>query len=140
MKALGESAWSMGLDATKPLQGQKGLRGKPMLFPLRRKRATNIAGFALTGIAIQPYEKVRRSQIAIVLWNFVFQDEMVAKRIPRQFADDPVILVEVVTVMSKNQIGSELVFQFLEINFDTCIKRREIAIIETSDHQLLRLD
>ena len=90
-----------------------------MLFPLRRKRAANIAGFALTGFAIQPHEKVRRSQIAIVLWDFVFQDEMVAKRIPSQFADDSVILVEVMPVVSKNQIGSELVFQFFEINFDT---------------------
>ena len=119
MKALGESAWSIGLDTTKPLQSQKGFRGKPVLFSLRHKRAANIVCFALTSCAIQSYEKVRRSQIAVVLWNFVFQDEMVAKRIPRQFADDPVILVEVVTVMSKNQIGSELVFQFFEVNFDT---------------------
>ena len=139
MKTLRKSAQSIGLDATKPLERQKSIRGKPVLRSLRSKRLADVLRLSLAGLAIQSYEKIRRPQIAIVLWDFVFQDEVATKCIPRQLADHPMILVKVVAAVGQNQIGRKLFLQLFEFSFDTSMERREIAIAVIPDHYLLRL-
>ncbi len=139
MKTFGKSAQGIGLDAAKSLQRQEGLRAKPLLRSLRRKGLVNILRLAFAGLAIQSHKKIRRTQVAIVLRDFVFQDEMAAKRIPSQFGDQPMILVKIMPVVGQNQIGSKLFFQPFEINFDARMERRKIAIAETPNYQPLRL-
>ncbi len=53
---------------------------------------------------IQADEKIRRSKIAIILGNFVFEDQLVAKGIPSKFGNNSMVLVKVVSIVSKYQI------------------------------------
>src|SRR5260221_8352983 len=110
MKTFGKSAQGIGLDAAKSLQRQEGLRAKPLLRSLRRKGLVNILRLAFAGLAIQSHKKIRRTQVAIVLRDFVFQDEMAAKRIPSQFGDQPMILVKIMPVVGRSEerrVGKE---------------------------------
>src|SRR5262245_30608245 len=47
-------------------------------------------------LLVQRDEDVRSTQVAIVLRDLVLEDEMVAKRVPRQLGRQPMILMEVV--------------------------------------------
>src|SRR3981081_1841749 len=118
METLRESAASIGLNAANPLQSQESVCGEPLLGPLRYERIESEIRLSVPGRWIEPHKKVRRSQIAIILGNLVFQDQMIAKRVPCQFADHPVVLVQVVPVVRQDQVRNKLRLQFFELIFD----------------------
>ena len=86
---------------------------------------------------VERNKKVGAAQVAIILGNFVFQDEMVSPCVPGQLIDDPVILVKVVSSMRKDEVGRRSNFQGLEIlfNFDELGRKETVAEIE--DNYLL---
>ena len=51
-------------------------------------------------------EHVRRAEVAVVLRHLVLEDQVVSKRVPRQLARKPVVLVEVVRLCVKTRSGS----------------------------------
>jgi hypothetical protein len=56
-------------------------------------------------VFIQRDKEIRAAQITIVLDDFIFQDEVLSKRVPSQLGQQPVILVQIVSIMGKDQIG-----------------------------------
>jgi hypothetical protein len=47
--------------------------------------------------------QVRLSKIAVVLWDLIFQDEMVAEGVPSEFGNETVVLVQVMAGMREDQ-------------------------------------
>src|SRR5271154_2019662 len=75
------------------------------------------AGLALAQGIVQFHEEIWRAEVAVVLWYLVLQDQMVAPCVPGQFADQTMILMEIVPVMSKDEVRRNLCLQFLKESF-----------------------
>jgi len=88
----------------------------------------------------QWHKYVRIGQIRIVFQDLIFKNEMITKRIPRQFSDHPMILVVVGPVMRQDQIRIEALHR-LEGLLDIPDLRGEepVAVIVDSDFCRTRL-
>src|SRR5437879_7614243 len=117
METLRKSTRTTGLDAAQSRQRKKSVRSEPLLGSLRRKRIENVFYFALACSTVQPKINVWCSQITIILWDLVFQDQVIAKRVPSQFTNHAVILMQIMAVMRQNQVRSEFCLQLLEFAF-----------------------
>src|SRR5439155_14763684 len=107
MKALGKTSWRICLDTAKAHQPQKKVLGKPLFVALSPEEAHQKLHFALRNDFGKRHEKIRLPQIGVVLWNLVFENEMVAESIPGEFREQAVVLMEIMPEMSKDQIGSK---------------------------------
>src|SRR5262249_32726584 len=85
---------------------------------LRRKCAQQVLDFLINQVALQANKHVRRAEIAIVFGNLVFQDQVIAERIPGQFGNQPMILVRVPTIVGQDEIRGELLLLLFESIFD----------------------
>ena len=56
----------------------------------------------------------RPPQITVVLWNLVFQDEMIAEGIPGQFRQQTVVLVRIVRLVGEYQVRRNQLLQFFK--------------------------
>jgi len=79
------------------------------------------------------YEHVRRTKIAIVLRNFVFENKMVSERIPGELGDDPVMLMSIPSVVCEDQVWLIDAFDPLELLFDGLAFVGEESIPERRD-------
>src|SRR6266851_10090661 len=137
MKTLRKSAGAIRFDAPDSLQTHESVRGEPLLRLLRRKRIENMLGLLLARGAVQPDKEIRCAQVTIVLGNLVFQDQVTAKRVPSQFTDHPVILMQIVAVVRQDQVRREFLLQLLEFVFDLRLLRREKAVAVVANYHLL---
>jgi len=48
------------------------------------ERVYDVSGFLLTDVGLEWDKKARLPEVSIVLWDFIFQNEMIAKRVPSQ--------------------------------------------------------
>ena len=55
-----------------------------------------------------------RPEVAVDLRNLVLEDQVVAERVPRQLAGEPVILVEVVPGVREHELRVDAALQILE--------------------------
>src|SRR6476469_3283586 len=80
-------------------------------------------------------EQVRRTEIAVVLGNLVLEDQVVAPRVPRELASQPVVLVQVVALMSEDQVRRELRLEAVEELLDRAalVRKERIAKIPDDD-------
>lgn len=101
------AARSIALHPPKPHQGTECLVLEPPLAPLRLERLHDVTDLPLANLLRQRNEDAWSSQIAVIFRNLVFQNQMIPKGIPGQFRDEPVILMGVVAVMSKNHVGGD---------------------------------
>ena len=74
-----------------------------------------------------------RTEIAVVLGNLVLEDQVVAPRVPRQLASQPVVLVQVVALMSEDQVRRELRLEAVEELLDRAALVRKERIAEIPD-------
>src|SRR5690348_1350185 len=74
------------LHTPQPHQPQKGFLGEPRLRSLRFKSFHQTADFFVADFCIQRHEKVRLSHVAVILWNFVFENQMIPERIPSKLS------------------------------------------------------
>jgi hypothetical protein len=72
-----------------------------MFIGLSLKTIHDAVHFSFYKILIQNYIIIWVAKISIVLKHFVFKDEMIPPSIPGQFIDQPVILVQIIPVMSE---------------------------------------
>lgn len=87
---------------------------KPALAGLGSKALQQRCRLVIHNFPRQRHIKRRAAQIAVPFWNLVFQHQMVAERVPGQFADHSVILMPVMLMMRENQIRIAAPFQPLK--------------------------
>src|SRR5690242_12891220 len=74
--------------------------------------------------------EVRSRHIAVPLWDLVFEDEVVPKRIPGKARNLAMILVRIVPSMAENDIGVDAILQGFEPDLDLVALFREEAVPE----------
>jgi hypothetical protein len=128
VKALGKTSWRICLDTAKAHQPQKKILGEPLLVTLGSEEAHEKLHFAFRNGFGKRNEKIRLPQIGVVLWNLVFENEMVAESIPGKFREQAVVLMEIMPEMSKDQIWRKGPFNIFKRLFDGSAKIRKKAV------------
>ena len=75
-----------------------------MAMFLRPETCEDRLDLAPTRSFIQLDERIRGPYVAVVLRDLVFKNQMATKGVPCQFTNQPVILVQVVAVVSEDKI------------------------------------
>lgn len=104
MKRLRIAGMAIAFHATQPRQRHKGIRGEPVLVTLTGKAVEQNLSLVFMICGGRLSVKVRGAQVAVIFWNFVFQNEMVAEGIPGQIADGPMILVPIFASMGEHNV------------------------------------
>ena len=77
------------------------------------------------------------AEIAVVLRHLVLEDQVVAKRVPRELGGEPVVLVEVVAGMRQDEVWVDPL-QLLEDILDATPVVRKIAIAKLVEPHIRR--
>src|SRR4051794_11485165 len=104
MKTFGETSVRVGFDAAKPKQTPKQLLRKRLFVSLGPEIAHQRLNLFSASPLRQGHKKVGRTEIRVILGDFVFEDEMVPESVPGKFADHAVILMKIVAEMGKDEI------------------------------------
>src|SRR5687768_14818921 len=128
MKTLGPPAARSRFYTAQSHQPPKGILGKPWFRQLRPVTAHQDSDFRLHLRAIEPDIGVWRQQAAIVLGNLVLENEMPPEGGPRQFTDDPVVLVQIRPVMGKDHVRIRPLPDRLEYLLDLQVLGRKVAV------------
>src|SRR5277367_4290180 len=84
VEPLRVAAGGVRLHAPDPHEAQEGFPVEPSLGALRCKRLEQIIDLLLVERCFQWHKQVWPTDVAVVLWNFVFENEMVSKGVPGQ--------------------------------------------------------
>src|ERR1700733_1670961 len=82
IKGLGVTARGVAFHATQSHESKEGLRIEPVFTSLRLKGFHQKSDFRLADFLAKRYEDVWLTKVAIVLRDFILQDQMVAERVP----------------------------------------------------------
>ena len=116
------------LHSAKPQQSEESLLGEPVLCSLRSEHIDQRFALSVSSALGQGNVQVRAAQVSVPLRNLVFENELVAERVPGQIGDHSVILVPVVARVSKDDIWTKLPGKALELILDRGELRREVAV------------
>jgi hypothetical protein len=86
-------------------QGEKGITVEPMLGALGEKEFLQIFHFFVRQRFADLHEAIRGTEVTVIFWNFVFQQQVIPECVPGQIRDQAMILMAIVAEMSKNQVG-----------------------------------
>ena len=137
MESLGVAAPGNAFHSPQAHESKKCFLLEPTLCVLRLESIHDVTDLLLVNFLLERHEEVRLSQVSVVFRNLVFHDEVIAKRVPGQLANDPMILMQIVTVMCQDQVRNKFFLQFLKLRLNSRMKRREKAITVISDRDLL---
>jgi hypothetical protein len=100
---------------------------------LRLEELTNVFTFEVTQLFVQWHIEIWISQIAIVLGDFVFQNNVVPKRVPREIWQQTMILMTIFPVMRENQIGLNPPLQMFKVFLNCFSLERKETVAEILD-------
>ena len=88
-----------------------------------------IIDFVFVQRCFQRHEQVRPSDVAIVLRDLVFQNQMVSKCVPRKFGDQPVVLVGIAAPVGEDEIWIYLILHLLEeiLHLAAAVRQKAVA-------------
>ena len=72
---------------------------------MRFERVDHELNFSLANRLREMDKEIRGTKIPVVLENLVLEDKVIPETVPRQFRNQPVVLVEVVAMMGKTTLG-----------------------------------
>src|SRR5229473_2282098 len=130
VESLGISARSRRLDAADPHQAPHRFRREPAFPALRLERRQDMIHLRATRRFIQRHVAVGRGEIAVVLRDFVFEDQVVPKRVPGEVRNHSVILMPVPPIVGEHEIRGDLRLQVLEVLLDLAPQGREESSAE----------
>src|SRR5262245_46786595 len=114
VKRLGIAAWGVAFHPPQTHQGKKSVLLEPVFAVLGLKGVHDVGDLPLVYFRFERYELARLSHVAVVLWNFILENQMVAKCIPGHICDQAMVLVSVLAVVSKDEVGGNVLFQFFK--------------------------
>lgn len=107
-----------------------------MFALLGLKKPARMLDFALAPLFIQFNVQVRVADVAVILRNFVFQNNVVPKRVPRKIGENSVVLVTIFSIMRKDQIGLDSSLQLLKELLDLLPSERKETVPKMLDYDL----
>ena len=133
MRHVNASANRSGRDRLEAAQAhQPGERVaiEPVLVRLAREVPLEERQLLLDDRLGQRHEDVRRPEVAVDLRDLVLEDQVVAERVPRQLAREPVVLVEVVARVGEHELRVDAGLQILEELLDLAAAVGQEAVAE----------
>src|SRR5262249_33792948 len=100
------------------------------LAVLGLKGIHEITNLLLVHLWWERYEHAWLSQVSVVFWDLVLQNQVIPKGIPGQFRNQAVVLMRISAVMSKNHVWRDRLLQFFENCFDLGTYKRHEAVGE----------
>ena len=84
---------------------------------------------------LQRHEQIGPPHVAIVLRNFVFEDQMISKGVPSQFRQQSVVLVRIAVPVGENQVRIHLTLQLLEeiLYLAPAVRQETVPVILEND-------
>ena len=128
VKRLGVPTRRAALHPAKPHQAHEGLGRKPVLVALGAESRLEISRLTCAERFRQRHEAIRLAEVAVELGNLVLQNEVVAKRVPGEIREHPVILMTVVPVVREDEIRIGFLLQLLEDRLDVSAFVRKESI------------
>src|SRR5579862_795672 len=104
IKSLGISAGRVALHPAQSHERVKRFRLEPSLIVLRPKGLHDGVNFFLAGGSVERHKNRGLSHVAVILGNLVFENQVIAKRVPSQFRQQAMILVSILASVSENYI------------------------------------
>src|SRR5688572_4974189 len=87
---------------SQPRCGQEQLLGEPMLVGLRSEVFDQERGLLHTCGPRDRDEEIRHAEVPVVLRNLVLEDDVAAKRIPREIGQDAMILMAIIPLVRED--------------------------------------
>src|ERR1700733_50528 len=125
---------SIALHPTQAHQRQKCFFPKPPFCTLGLEGIHNETDLFLILFRFEWDEHVWLPHIAVVLRNLILQDQVVTKSVPGQFRDQPMILMRIPTVVSKNEVRRDRL-QLLKHFLDFGAGKRHETVVEGLQHR-----
>ena len=122
-----------GLDPAQPQQGPERVVAEPGPPGLAGEALAQQLDLALAALGLQRHEQVGLAEVALVLGDLVFQDQLAAEGVPGQLGDQPVVLVPVLEPVGEDQVGLDLGLEPLEALLDGRAVVGEEAVPEPLD-------
>ena len=97
----------MALQAAHTHEAEERLVGEPVLVALGGEVLVEQGDLALGLRIAQRHIQVGCAQVAVVFWNLVFQDQVIAKGVPGQLAREAMILMQIVPGVNQDHIRRE---------------------------------
>ena len=133
MEGFGETARRGTFDSPEAQHGPEGVRREPLSFRLALKMPDQGGNFLFRYLTGDGDEDIGLPQVAVVFGDFVFQHEMVAKRVPSEVGQDTMVLVPVFAVVGQHQVRLKLSFDFFKGVLDGGPMTWKITILEVGD-------
>src|SRR5579863_7505231 len=99
IKCFGVAAGGDTFHSTKAHEGKKCVFPKPLFGPLGLKCLHEVPNFFLVDLLIQRHKYVRLPKVTVIFRNFVLQNQVIPESVPREFLDQPMILMGILAVM-----------------------------------------
>ena len=64
-------------------QSKESVTIEPVLVALRPEIPAQVVRFFLRQLFVELHEEIRRSEVPVIFWNFIFQYQMIPERVPR---------------------------------------------------------
>src|SRR5439155_19957792 len=114
-------------------QTEEGIDTEPMLVSLAAKCLQHVPCLTFTRPPINRNKKVRRPEVAVILWYFVLEHQVISKRVPGEIRQHPVILMAVVPIVRQHDVWSVSPLQLFEDFLDVGIVRKK-PVSKLSQH------
>ena len=85
------------------------------------------------------HENAWLTQVAIILGNLVLQNQMVAKSIPSQFREQPVILVRILAIMGEDEVRRNRLFQLFKYGLHFCSRKGQESVLKVLENRALQI-
>src|SRR5215470_1877835 len=137
VKSLGISIGSLRFHAPDPQERQKRIGREPVLVLLALEALHDRRDLSVTGRLVEVHKDVGRSEVPVILQDLVFEDQLVSKRVPCQFRDESMVLMQIPTVVGEHDVGGDPHLQLFEEGLDLLAYVREEAVSEVLHHDVL---
>jgi hypothetical protein len=114
VKRLGVSPVGVAFDSAESKHRKERVLGEPAFASLAPEVLHQVTHLLLADRIVQLHEEVWDSKVSVVLDYFVLENRMVPKRVPGQFRHEAMILMQVISVMGKYEVGSAVTLELLE--------------------------
>src|SRR5882724_2750211 len=127
------------LHATESEQRLERIRREPVLVALGLEAIHDETDLLLADRPVEMHVEVWNAEIAVIFQNLVLEDQVIPVGVPGQVRDESMILMQIVTRVSEDDVRRALGLQLLEERLDAFADVRKEARLEVpDDHVALR--
>lgn len=130
METLRKPGGAPALDTAQTHQASKQIFAEPVQRALTGEVPDQVIALLRYISFAEGHEEIGMAEIAVVLGDLIFENEMIAEGVPGQLGQHPMVLVAVMAMVGENDIRGNLQLQRFEPVLDFTHGLREVTIPE----------